>query len=524
MSARMMPSRREFLSMAVVASATSVVQPSPRAAASSDLPFASAIDVARAIRDGKVSSLELTRLMFERIERYRHVNAVVTLMQNEALERARAADAARAKRQFWGPLHGVPCTVKDAFDTNTARTTVGVSALKDYVAGTDAVVVERLRRAGAVLLGMTNVPPLLRDYQSANPIFGRTNNPWDLDRTPGGSTGGGAAALAAGLGYLTIGSDIGGSIRVPAHFCGVYGHKPSYGVIPERGHIPPLPADRPAPPTGLNVVGPLARSAEDLTLAMQVLGGPDADTAIAYKWSLPPARKKQLSEYRVGYVVDDPFCPVTSDVRSVLASSVDALRKAGVRLRDGWPASIDATEQWHTYYFLLLSAMAAGEVPDEALPNIRKQAEISKDWRDAALVSAVTSPHKVFVQDAAASASGACRVARLLPRVRRVPDARSVHCSVPSRGPGSCPITHCRRRASLQRSGSLDCITDTERVTSNGCACRPTSSGLPVGIQIVGPYLEDATSIDFASRLADVVGGFVPPPGYQPKRVFQVGV
>jgi amidase len=500
--------------MAVAASATSVVQLSPRVTASSDLPFASAIDAARAIRDGEISSLELTRLMFERIERYRSLNAVVTVMQDEALERARAADDARAKRQSWGPLHGVPCTVKDAFDTIGVRTTVGVSALKDYVAATDAVVVERLRRAGAIQLGMTNVPPLLRDYQSANPVFGRTNNPWNLERTPGGSTGGGAAALAAGLGYLSIGSDLAGSIRIPAHFCGVYGHKPSYGVIPERGHIPPLPADRPAPPSGLNVVGPLARTAEDLTLAMEVLGGPDADTAIAYKWSLPPARRKQLAEYRVGYVVDDPFCPVTSEVRSVLASTVDALRKAGTPVREGWPTGIDAMEQWHTYYFLLLSAMAAGEVPDEALPDIRKQAESSNDWRDAALVSAVTSPHKVFLQMQRRQLQARAAWQEYFREydVFLMPVAFIAAFPHEDRPPSRL------RTADGERPYSdLEAWMALPTLSGLPVTVAPVgrnSSGLPVGIQIVGPYLEDATSIDFAARMADVVGGFVAPQGY----------
>src|SRR5882724_3068833 len=222
--------------------------------AASELDFASALAAARAIRRGDVSSVELTTHLLGRIQQFNpKINAIVTLTAEAALERARAADEARARGEWWGPFHGVPCTVKDTFEVAGVTTTAGLPTLKSHVPARDAVVVARLRRAGAVVLGKTNVPPAAADWQSYNEVFGVSNNPWDLARTPGGSTGGGAAALAAGLTYLEPGSDLGGSIRVPAHFCGVYGHKPTLGVVPLRGHIPPPPGGPPGPPSSLAV-------------------------------------------------------------------------------------------------------------------------------------------------------------------------------------------------------------------------------------------------------------------------------
>jgi amidase len=180
-----------------------------------------------------ISSFELTQMILERIKKYNpKINAIIVLIEEQALERAREADAALAKGENWGVFHGVPITIKDAFQLEGVVTTAGAPFLKDYIPDSDATAVARLKKSGAVILGHTNVPFMLRDHQSFNEIYGRTNNPWNSDRTPGGSTGGGAAAVTAGLSYLSLGSDIGGSIRVPAHFFGIFGHKPSVDLIP----------------------------------------------------------------------------------------------------------------------------------------------------------------------------------------------------------------------------------------------------------------------------------------------------
>ncbi len=188
-----------------------------------------------------MSSVELTTRILDRIQQHNgKLNAIVALAP-DAVDRARAADEARARRDWWGPFHGVPCTIKDTFEVAGVTTTAGSPALRSHVPARDAAVVARLRAAGMIVLGKTNVPLFAADWQSYNAVYGQTNNPWDVTRTPGGSTGGGAAALAAGLTYLEPGSDLAGSIRIPAHFCGVYGHKPSLDVVPMRGHIPPPP-------------------------------------------------------------------------------------------------------------------------------------------------------------------------------------------------------------------------------------------------------------------------------------------
>ena len=198
---------------------------------------------------GVISSRELLDTTFGRIKKYNpRLNAFVTLMEEQASERGRLADEQRAAGKIWGPLHGLPIVIKDAFETAGVRTTSGSKTLEKYVPKEDAAAVARLKKAGAIVVGKTNMPEFAGDLQSYNEIVGTANNPWDIKRTPGGSTGGGAACIAAGMGFLELGSDIGGSIRTPCHFCGIYGHKPTLNVVPMEGHIPPPPGTRPRHP------------------------------------------------------------------------------------------------------------------------------------------------------------------------------------------------------------------------------------------------------------------------------------
>ena len=229
----------------------------------------------------------------------------------------------------------MPITVKEAFNVAGLHTTWGNPAFKDYVADRDATIVARLRDAGAILLGKTNAHFMLADFaQTSNDLYGRTNNPWDVDLTPGGSSGGSAAAVASGLSFLDYGWDLVGSIRIPAAFCGVYGLKPSVGVVPVAGLQPPGP---PAPESELlymSHVGPFARAAGDLRAALRATGGPDNP---AYSWVLPPPRATKLGDYRVGVVISD----VSSEVGAVLSDAVDTLATAGVRISEGWPDGVD---------------------------------------------------------------------------------------------------------------------------------------------------------------------------------------
>jgi amidase len=240
------------------------------------------------VRRKEVSSRELTELLLARIDALNpDVNAVVELRPEAALKEADAADRATADAVL-RPLHGVPTTVKESFNVAGLHTTWGNPAFKDYVADADATVVHRLRQAGAIIVGKTNVHAMLADYgQTENEIYGATNNPWDLTRTPGGSTGGGAAALAAGLTFLEYGSNLVGSIRIPASFCGVYGLKPSVGIVPLTGFQPPGPPVGPSEMAYMSAVGPLARSAPDLRAALTVTAGPEPPASAAYAWRLP---------------------------------------------------------------------------------------------------------------------------------------------------------------------------------------------------------------------------------------------
>jgi len=483
----------------------------------SDLVFASALEAADAIRRGDVSSVELTEHILKRIEKYNpSLNAIVTLTREEATLRARKADEASARGEIWGPLHGVPCTVKDCFEMAGVRTTAGSPALANYIPKCDAVAVERLRGAGAITLGHTNVPLLLSDWQSFNEIFGTTKNPWDLERTPGGSTGGGAAAVAAGLSFLSLGSDIGGSIRIPAHFCGVYGHKPSADIIPMHGHIPPLPGDPPMPSSGLGVAGMIARSPSDLKVALEVLGGPPPDEAVAYGWTLPPPRGNHLSDYRLGYVLDDAFDPVSSDVRKVLSHAVEALREAGVDLEEGWPPGVNLREQFDAYRFLRYAG-SAYTVDEERLERMRERAR-SQDGSDEAMEAlACTSSLRDF--QLASSRRMAARA--VWQRYFRDHDAFLMPTAI---------VTAFRHDHSLPKWGRVLATPEGPRryedlrfwisfatLTGNPATIAPvgpTTERLPIGIQIMGPYLEDSTTIDLAQKLAEVVGGFTAPDGY----------
>ncbi|MEV4143674.1 amidase family protein [Amycolatopsis sp. NPDC049691] len=416
--------------------------------------FRTATDVAADLRRGALSSRELTEQLFARIDAS-DVNAVVATRRDFALEAASRADATTG-----GPLHGVPMTVKDAFAVAGMPTTWGEPAFAETVADRDAVVVERLQAAGAIVVGKSNVHHLLADFgRTENPVYGRTVNPRDPARTPGGSSGGAAAALAAGLSFVEYGSDLAGSIRIPAAYCGVYGLKPTPGTVPLRGFQPP------GPPADLarefpSAVGPLARSAADLRLALSVTGGP-----------LAPPRRSRLADFRVGVVLDDPACPVTEEVGTALSDAVDALAKAGVHVAEGWPDDVDPVVQAEAFGFQVEWFFAAqeGREPDGADAQERQRAALGAAWaRYFADVDVFLTP-TVFT---------------------------------------TAPEHDDRRRYDDQvfwiAQASLPGLP---------AVSAPIGGPLPAGLQVVGPSREDDTAITFAELAADVVGGFVPPAG-----------
>ena len=275
--------------------------------------YESATELAERIRNGEISSRELTELYIDRIEKYDgQINAMVVRTFEAARTAADRADAALARNELFGPLHGVPMSIKESYVIADTPATFGIEAFKNNVASADGLAVSRFKAAGAHFLGKTNVPKDLADFQSYNSIYGTTGNPWDTTRTPGGSSGGSAAALAAGFTALEAGSDIGGSIRNPAHFCGVFGHKPTYGIVPMQGHelIPGQPE------ADLAVCGPLARSAEDLQLALSIMAGPAEREALGWSLDLPAADITCLKDFRVAIWATDSLAPVTKEIEA----------------------------------------------------------------------------------------------------------------------------------------------------------------------------------------------------------------
>ena len=475
------------------------------------LPFMTIAEARAAILSGQITVAELTELMLTRIEQLNPQLLAINLLTASLAREAVGKQSADSK----AALAGIPVVNKDAFALAGVKTTAGVPQLKDYVPGKDAVAVQRLKEAGAIFLGQTNVPYMLSDHVSENEIYGRSNNPWDLSRTPGGSTGGGAAAVAAGLGYLSLGSDIGGSIRIPAHFCGVYGHKPTINLVPLTGHIPPAPWIPPQPKEILPVAGPLARSAKDLLLALSVLGGFSGDEAVAYQWKMPPPRRTSLQTYKIGYVVDDPLCPVSRETITIMQKAVAALERAGATLVEGWPEGVDPARQYYTYRYLL-NTVFAFDMRDDSEADLREKGRQPGNESEQILARAWTDNQKSYqvqtsyrmVARAAWQAFFRNYDAFLLPTAFQPAFPHPTE-----RFNTRVHLVDGRERKHEEMLFWISFATLTGLPATTAPAGH-TRGGLPVGLQIIGPYLEDATPIDIADRLSELLGGFVPPPGY----------
>jgi amidase len=481
--------------------------------------FLTATHALTLLERGEVSSVELLDHYLDRIERLGGpINPFVTLQPERARDEARDADRKRANGKPQGPLHGLPMSVKDCFETAGLRTTCGFEGLADHVPQRDADAVARLRSAGAIIFGKTNLPTFAADGQSYNRIAGTTNNPWDLSRSPSGSSGGAAAALAMDFTPLELGSDIAGSIRLPAHACGVFGLKPSYGLVPLRGHIPGPPGS--AAVADLNVAGPLARDAEDLELAFGLLAGPDDSQAKAWRLELPPPRGHTLGDYRILVWLDDEACRVDREVLEVLDAAVGQLETAGATLEKG-SGPIPLADAIRVHRTLLMGVSCSGPT----------------DEQFAGMVAAVQA-------GAGAGDDDAARHLRWLTQSKRAWNAvneergqmtRRWHEFFERYDALLCPVSPV---AAIPHDHTPQ--LEARRVMINGesreywdqvcwismaTACYlpavsvpagVTTSGLPVGLQIVAPHLEDRTALDLARLVAQVTGGFVPPPEPEP--------
>jgi amidase len=452
---------------------------------------ASATDLVAALAARRVSALELTDDAIARIEaRDVGVNAVVVRDFDRARDAARAADAALARGER-GPLLGLPMTVKESHNVAGLATTWGFEPFKGFVAAEDSVGVSRLKGAGAVILGKTNIPPWLSDYQSNNPVYGRTGNPWDLTRTPGGSSGGSAAALAAGMIPLEFGSDIGGSIRMPAHFCGVYGHKPSYGLVPGRGHIPPYVPEGAG--VVLAVVGPLARTAADLGLALDVLAGPDEGEATGYRLALPPARHTRLGDYRVLLLTDHPMSILDDEIRAGLTGLADRLEGLGAKVARASELVPDLEQIQAAYMGILMPAMSRNQPgaqtisAHEWMALLDTQAQIRRRWAEL---------FKAFDV--------------VLTPVHAAP--AFPHDDEPDMAKRTLTING--QQTPYFAAGAWAGLATLGNLPSTVIPVGQTRGGLPFGAQVIGPYLEDRTTIGFAGLLEREFGGFRRPPGF----------
>jgi amidase len=466
------------------------------------------------LRRRELSSRELVELYLERIERHNPaLNAVVTLDVERARADAAAVDEAAARGEDVGPLYGLPVTVKDSIETASLRTTCGAPELAGHVPARDATAVARLRAAGAVVLGKTNTPAWASDAQTDNPVFGRTSNPWDLTRSPGGSSGGPAAAVAAGLTGLDLGSDLGGSIRMPAGYCGVYGLRPSFGVVPTRGHLPPPPGIRTE--VDMGVLGPLARGADDLALALEVLAGPDEPHAAGWRLQLAPPVAEDLSGYRIAAWLDDAAHPVDTAVLDVLTGMVDALRRDGIKV-DEHPGPIDLAESAQLFQRLVQPFLGT-MLDDAAFADLTALAAGDERTARARWARHVTAPVRAW----AFAHERRLEVTAAWARMFRDVDVLL------------CPVTP---TTAIEHDATPD--PDQRRITVNGrtvpywdqvrwvqalsithlpVATVPvglSAAGLPVGVQVVGPLLADRTVVDVARRMAAVLGGYHPPPGF----------
>lgn len=482
---------------------------------SDEIAFAPAKKLASLIRRRKIGCLELLDLYLARVARHnRKVNAIVVLDTKRARERARRADRAAAKEDWWGPLHGVPMTVKEAFDVEGLPTTWGRADMKRNIAQQHALSVHRLLGAGAVVFGKTNVPVMLSDWQSFNPVYGTTSNPWDLGRIPGGSSGGSAAALAAGLTGLELGSDIGASIRDPAHYCGVFGHKPTFGLCPIRGHN--LPGNLST--KDMLVIGPLARSAADLELALGIIGQPDEMTARGLKITL--ARPKaEIRKLRIAVLPTAKTAEVDDSVQSAVLEAAECFAEHGATVSGKARPDFDLHDAHRTFIHLLRGATssALGEAQFEKQRKAAARAR-GKDGYQAWMLHANTMPVREWHH---------WNEKREWIRLKWAEFFREwdlLLCPAAA----TAAFEHNQKGERWERMVMVNgkpqpSTTQMFWAGFSGMAYLPstvapagfTRQGLPVGVQIVGPQYGDLATIAAAKFLEREMQPFIAPEGYE---------
>ncbi len=469
----------------------------------------------RLIQQKRISSFELTQYYIDRIQRFDEaLNAVVVKDFERALDAARLSDESLARGNRLGSLHGVPMTIKETFDVSGLPTTWGVPAQRNNIVRDGAAVVEQLKAAGAHFMGKTNVPLRLADWQSYNDIYGTTNNPWDKARSPGGSSGGSAAALAAGLTGLEFGSDIGGSIRNPSHFCGVYGHKPTYGIVPPLGHNPLGVVSA----QDLNVVGPMARCAEDLELALDVVAGPDRFRSSGWRLALPQPRARTLRGLRVAIWPKEDSVPTAGEISDRVQEVGEVLARAGAVVSDRARPEIPPRDI-HRTYLNLLGSTGVVNLPDEHYSfNQVSAAELDTNDESplAVLTRARVLDHRSWSDHDEARTNYRLRWRSFFD------DWDVVICPI------SATTAHEHdHRPKHERTLIVDSaqtshyehyfwvgLATVAYLPSTAFPTGLSRAGLPIGLQIVGPEYGDRTTIEMARLIAQELGGFRAPPGF----------
>jgi len=466
-----------------------------------DLTFLPAVAMAQQIREKKISPVELADAHLAKIERLNpKLNAFVHVDAERVRREARAAEASAAKGKSVGPLHGVPISIKSSLEVAGLRCESGTRFRSGFVPTQDAPLVTRLRHAGAIVLGVTNTPELLMAWETDNLLYGRTNSPWDLGRTPGGSSGGEAAAIAAGMSAGAVGSDGGGSIRVPAHFSGICGLKPTPGRIPSTGHFPPSGG----PFALIGVVGPMARTVADLRVLFQVMQGPDGDASAApvpVRWP----SEREIKKLRIGYFADDGRTPVTQETRAAVQAAVQALQGAGFQVEPFRPEGLEeARELWKKFFVkvagMLIRPMFHGREHDLS-PILRQFLEWSAAEPD-------------LTGESLLDAWIRCDVARanFLRQTREHPILLCPAAAIPA-------FRHGEREWQIdgQTVHYLDAWSYTEwfNLLGNPAAVVPvshSSEGLPIGVQIVGRPWEEEQVLAVAAALERECSAWKIPP------------
>jgi amidase len=488
------------------------------ARARTELAFLSAAELAAKLSAREIGARELLEHHLARVERHNPaLNAVIWMDADRARAEADASDRRRAAGEALGPLDGIPMTVKESYDLAGAPTTWGVPEFTGNIATRDSAVVERLRAAGAVIYGKTNVPLMLADWQSFNAIYGTTNNPWDLTRAPGGSSGGSAAALAAGLSALEAGSDIGASIRNPAHYCGVFGHKPTWGIVSGRGQK--LPGD--LAESDIAVVGPLARSAGDLKTALDIMAGPDGPQARGWRLALPGPRKSKLADFRVSVVLTDPVSEVDRPVQDAIARLAAWLEGQGATVEmDARPDF--SSEEAHEIYIRLLRSATSKRLTDEQLAAARRSLDDLGPEADR-------TGYKVRMWES--QAMGHRDWLRWNERRHRLMAAWEAlfetYDLMLCPAAASAAFPHDQEGDRVDRTIEVNGrrVPTTDQLFWAGYPCASylpgtvapiglTEAGLPVGVQIVGRRYDDLTCLHMAGLIEKGFYGFTPPQGY----------